>query len=292
MPDNIVLSRISIEKYRERTYRYARNLRLRNARQAVDFVNERGFIFFWPNKGIELPSLWGAVAGNRPVPNNHDDPAHITWNWKDSLLGKKRWYYAKLLCHRSTIISLDLLPNFYALSPNYGTPEEDYLIEYEGGKLSQEEKAVYETLLKHGALNTLALRKEAHLSSSGNTSRFNRALDNLQRDFRILPVGIAEAGAWHYSYIYDATHRIFPELISQAHDIKKSQAISRILESYFLSVGAARYRHIAKIFRWPKMDIQKALDGLIRDNLIQADISIEKSEKSQADWLVLNKLLS
>ena len=90
-------------------------------------------LFSWPIKGIELPSLWGAVAGNRPVPNNHDDPAHITWQWKDALLGEKKWYYARILRRRNTIISLNLLVYFYALSPNYGDPEQDFLDLYEQG---------------------------------------------------------------------------------------------------------------------------------------------------------------
>jgi len=60
--------------------------------EAIRYVNERGFIYFWPINGILLPSLWEAVSGDRPVPNEHDDPGHVTWGWKDSLLGKHVWY--------------------------------------------------------------------------------------------------------------------------------------------------------------------------------------------------------
>lgn len=283
------LSQKAIDDYRSHTYRYLTKLRLKNSRQAVNFVNERGFIFFWPNKGIELPSLWSAATGNRPVPNNHDDPGHITWNWKDEQLEKKNWYYGRILCRRNTIISLRLLPYFYALSPNYGSPEEDYLIEYQQGKLSQEEKTVYETILDKGALNTFALRKESHLRSSENTSRFNRALDNLQRDFRILPVGIADSGAWHYSFIYDATHRAFPELIKQSHPIKKSEAMQEILQTYFLSVGVAQLKDIARIFHWDKQDIQRRLKGMIQDAVIKENISIEGYPGT---WFAVSSLLS
>ena len=276
-----------IEAYREKTYRYPKRLHLGNARQAVSFANERGFIFFWPNKGLELPSLWCAVAGNRPVPNNHDDPAHITWRWKDDLLDKKRWYYARILHKRITVISLELLPYFYALSPNYGTPEEDYLIEYTQGKLSQEEKIVYETLLEHGALNSLALRKEAHLSSPENTSRFNRALDNLQKDFRILPVGIAEAGAWHYSYIYQPVHTFYPDLVDRAYPIKESQARRRILGSYFASVGAARLKDMLKLFGWQKEKLGKTLDHLVASGIVQENLILGKTPDS---WYILSEL--
>ncbi len=106
MPADRILPVKKLDHYREGTYRYSARLRISSVNQAVDFTNERGFLFFWPNKGIEMPSLWCAVAGNRSVPNDHDDPAQITWTWKDSLLGKKRWYYARILCHRNTLISL------------------------------------------------------------------------------------------------------------------------------------------------------------------------------------------
>ena len=92
---------------------------------------------------------------------DHDDPGHRTWGWKDDSLGKKYWYYAKLLRHRATFVSLDMIPNFYALSPNYGDPFQDYLMQYEEGKLTQESKLVYEALIKEGALDTLSLKKAA-----------------------------------------------------------------------------------------------------------------------------------
>ena len=116
--------------------------------QALRFVNERGFIYFWPIKGIDLPSLWMAVAGDRPVADAHDDPAHITWGWKDDALPKRIWYYAKILRRKATMISLDVVPYFYALSENYGSPEEDYLVEYEEGRLTLAAKNIYDALLK------------------------------------------------------------------------------------------------------------------------------------------------
>ena len=176
MQAEIIINSDKLRKYRDKTFCFLARNRLRNKRDAIDFVNTRGAVFFWPIKGIDFPSLWGGVAGDRNVPNNHDDPAHVTWGWKDELLGKKVWYYAKVLRQKSTIISLDLIPNFYALSPNYGDPEEDYMISYDEGVLSSEEKLVYEALLNNGAMDTLLLRKAANLSSSENTSRFNRAL--------------------------------------------------------------------------------------------------------------------
>ncbi len=152
-----------VKSYRAATYRLQQPLTSKE--QAIDYVNQRGFIFFWPINGITLPSLWAATAGDRPVADAHDDPGHVTWGWKDSVLGTHVWYYAKVLRKKATIISLELAPFFYALTENYGSPEEDYLTLYEQGRLTQEARSVYKALLDQGPLDTVALRKAARLTS-------------------------------------------------------------------------------------------------------------------------------
>src|SRR5512135_1378896 len=101
---------INLEKLKAlqaRTFRLPPYRQLLNQDDALDFVNERGFAYFWPIKGITLPSLWIATAGDRPVPNAHDDPGMVTWSWKDDALGKKIWYYGKFLRRKATVISLE-----------------------------------------------------------------------------------------------------------------------------------------------------------------------------------------
>ena len=287
MPSENSIPAARLQEYREKTFCYLPSKHLRSKQDAIDFVNERGAVFFWPIKGINFPSLWGAVAGDRPVPNNHDDPAHVTWGWKDDLLGKKVWFYAKILRQKSTIISLVLLPYFYALSPNYGNPEEDYMVSYEEGVLSSEEKLVYEALLNNRALDSLMLRKAANLSSGENTSRFNRALLLLQRDFRILPVGIAESGAWHYAFIFDAVHRQFPDLKDRAHDISEAQAQQEILRSYFLSVGSATKHDVKKLFQWTDLSIDRSLKTLVDKGFLNEGVQITDMP---GDWFTIRRL--
>ena len=62
------------------------------------------------------------------------------------------------------------------------------------------------------------------MTNQGSDSPFNRALDNLQFTFRILPIGVAEAGAWNYAFIYDLVPRHYPDLIEQAHPISEWEA--------------------------------------------------------------------
>jgi Winged helix DNA-binding domain len=267
-----------LNSYRARTFRLSPFSRVTSPKAARDFINTRGFIYFWPIKGIDLPSLWTAVAGNRVVADKHDDPGHITWRWKDNAMGKKTWYYAKILRKKATMISLDVAPYFYALSENYGSPEEDYLLAYEEGRLSQAAKQVYEALLKEGALNTIDLRGAAKLVNA-KESEFNKALDFLQTDFKILPVGIAEAGAWKYSYIYEIVPRHYPDLPERARHIGEGEARSRLMELYFNSVGAAPEGDAAKLVGWKKELITRTITVLVeKGKLIRTEHPKEKGE--------------
>jgi DNA glycosylase AlkZ-like len=274
-----------LNSHRTRTFRLPPSPRVASPKAALEYVNTRGFIYFWPIKGIDLPSLWTAVAGNRVVADKHDDPGHITWRWKDNALGKKSWYYAKVLRKRATMISLDVVPFFYALSENYGAPEEDYLLAYEEGRLSQAAKQVYEALLKEGALNTIDLRSAAKLINA-KESEFNKALEVLQSDFKILPIGVSDAGAWKYSFIYEIVTRHYPELAEKARFINETEARRKLTELYFESVGAAQERDVHKLFGWQKELTARTMASLVeKQKLVVVEHPNEKGE-----WFALIKL--
>ena len=255
------LTAARLKTYRDQTYRRIPSRRVRSIEAALDFVNERGVIYFWPIKGVELPSLWVAAAGDRPVADAHDDPGHVTWGWKDRLLGEKKWFYAKILRGRATILSLKAAPYFYALSENYGDAQ-DYLLQYEAGRMTAEAKQIYETLLAKGKLDTLSLRREARLTGKEGNTRFDRALVELQRDFKVLPVAVAEAGAWKYAYVYELVGRWFPELAAQARAIGLGEARAHLAELYLQSVGAATEMQVARLFGWRADEARRAFDKL------------------------------
>jgi len=258
-----LLTKARLDDYRKAVFHTTPGTRLASKEEAVNFVNERGFIFFWPIQNISFPSLWAAVAGDRPVADEHDDPGHITWGWKDALLGKKVWYYGRVLRKKNTFISMEYLPYFYALSPNYGDPEIDYLDEYERGLMPSETRQVYEILLQQGALDSIALRRESRLSSAASNSRFTRALEDLQTSFRILPTGVADAGTWHYAFIYDCVHRHFPTLIEDASKISTGDARRKILSAYLRSIGAASTREMIKFFHWTATEMDLTIKSLL-----------------------------
>jgi hypothetical protein len=277
-----------IQTYHNQTFHTLPGQRLQEKEQAVEWVNERGFVFFWPINGILLPSLWVAVAGDRPVADEHDDPGHITWGWKDSLLGGEAWYYAKVLRKRATMISFEFAPYFYALSENYGSPEEDYLTIYEQGRMTQESKALYEALLDEGPLDTIALRKATRMTSTSSDSRFNKALTDLQVDFKILPIAVTQSGAWRYAFAYDIVARHYPQLPQQAEAISERSARRKLAECYLRSVGAALAGDVRKLFGWRPAAVEHTLNALAEAGVIQRGVRLEGRS---GEWVVLKDLL-
>jgi len=276
-----------LKTHRTRTFGLPPSKRISSPSQALSFINARGFVYFWPIKGIDLPSLWTAVAGDRVVADKHDDPGHITWGWKDNALGKKIWYYAKILRRKATMISLDVAPYFYALSENYGSPEEDYLLAYDEGRLTQAAKQVYEALLNEGALNTIDLRRAAKLANA-KESEFNKALEVLQSDFKILPIGVSEAGAWKYSFIYEIVPRHYPNLPEEARKIGEREARAKLVELYFESVGAAQENDVNKLFGWNKELTARTITGLVEKRKLVGS----EHPKQKGKWFALSKLVS
>lgn len=273
----------SLQRYRNATFRLTPDRRVRTPDDALAFVNERGFVYFWPIKGVTLPSLWAAVAGDRPVADAHDDPGHATWRWKDESLDKRIWYYAKVLRGRATLIALDLVPTFYALSENYGEPEQDYLIHYQDGLLSHEAKLIYEKLLADGPLDTVTLRRKIRMTSKASNYPFERALIHLQRNFNILPVGVAQTGSWRYSFIYECVHRWWPELPAQARAITRRSARAKLVELHLRSVGAATAADVRKLFQWPKREVEQALEDVTETGEVTRGFEMEGE---RGEWFV------
>jgi Fic family protein len=109
----------------------------------------------------------------------------------------------------------------------------------------------------------------------------------LQRDFKILPVGVAQAGAWKYSHIYEITTRHFPDLSEQARKITESQARTKLLELYFKMVGAAQLRDATKLFGWSNEIANRTINKLVEKNLLAK----ASHPKQAGEWIVSPKLV-
>ena len=107
----------------------------------------------------------------------------------------------------------------------------------------------------HGeAFDTAAFRDAVHawFEAPGRTAAPLKpgALELLQADMKILPVGVAAAGAWKYAFIYDIVPHHYPELPEKARLIGEAEARGKLADLYFRSVGAAQPRDLQKLFGW------------------------------------------
>lgn len=258
---------------RDYCYRRTPARRVHTVDEARAFVDEVGFCHFWPIQGIELPNLFHAIAGCvRPVPLEHDDPdGSRCWGWKDDSLGQHWWYYGKLLRRRATLVSLAMLPYFWVCSP-ITDDLYDYLEEYRAGTLTFEAKQIYEALLEQGPLDTLRLRRAARLSAESATARFERALVELQVGLKVLPVGIAEVGAWRYAFVYEIVQRHFPDLPERARGITPVQARQTLVARYLDNVVAETRQMIGRVFHvfnWPPAELERTIAALRQQGLVQ-----------------------
>jgi hypothetical protein len=281
MIDLMTVTQAWVEEERCRRYRRSFERRVQTVQAARAFVGDVGFCHFWPIQGVEMPNLFHAIAGRvRSVPNEHNDPdLGKCWGWKDEALDKRWWYYGKLIRGRATLVSLDVLPLFYACSSNYGDAEHDYLEEYRDGLLSAEAKAVYEALLEDGPLHTVDLRKKARMVNESAKYRFEKALTELQAGLKVLPVGVAAAGAWHYAFVYDILPRWYADLPAQARPVTRRDAQKSLLLRHLRNVAAAARGEVFKaldVLGWTKKEFERTLESLIEEGAVR---------ETQVQWM-------
>lgn len=259
-----VITLAQAQAMRRRRYRQMPALRLRDADDIRNFVNDMGVCLLFSAQGIEMPSVYQAVAGfEKAMTPKHDDPTiSLTWNTKDQSLSKRWWYYGKFIKGKATLVSLDLLPSLYALSDNFGDAD-DYLQEYEAGTLTAEAKNIYEALLNHGPMHTIELKRKANLYGDAVKAKFDKALTELQASLKVLPTGVAEAGAWRYAFIYDIVSRWLPDQTASAREIGRSEARANILARHLTNVIFATPKELTRIFGWTVKDTASTIQHLV-----------------------------
>ncbi len=149
--------------------------------------------------------------------------------------------------------------------------------------MTAEAKWIYKALLEHGPLDTVRLREKARMSANSAKSAFERALVELQIGLKVLPIGVAEAGAWRYAFVYELFQRWFPEIPEQAREISRSTARRTLLRRYLDNVVTAERGMIDKVFRvlkWTPREVELTIAALLEEQAIQ-QISVEGLEHPQ-----------
>jgi len=258
---NSLVDLARLERRRDVIYRRTRARRVRTMEDATQFINAVGFsLLFASTQAIELPSLFEAVKGRRDAHiDDWDADADRVWTWTGDLPAARRAYYGKALAGgKPVFISLQMLPYVYVLAAPRDLNEE-----YARGRVSLEAKRVYDALYASGPMPTMALRAAAGLDRSGDTPRYHRALDELQRALVIAPVGaVKERGAWT-SRIFDLVPRWFPRQVARAQRIGTAEAQRAFVKRYMQTVVAAKAPPIARTLGLRREQVSAAVDDLI-----------------------------
>ena len=110
------------------------------------------------------------------------------------------------------------------------------------------------------------------MSGESAKSRFDRGLVELQVGLKVLPVGVAEAGAWRYAFVYEIVQRHYPDLPERARRIRRSEARRTLVSRYLDNVVAADRKMIGKVFhvlKWTPVELERAIATLLEEGTVR-----------------------
>ena len=127
------------------------------------------------------------------------------------------------------------------------------------------------------------LRREARLSSEANKPRFEKALTELQTGLKVLPVGIAPAGAWRYAFhLRDSAALVRGGARSGAEDRSGGGAgrNSRSISAQCDRIAVSRTQ--ARLFGWKSTETQQAAERLAAEGRVELDVKVTGVRELQA----------
>jgi hypothetical protein len=222
-----------IELHRDRTWRRAEDLRVESAVNAERFIEDVGFANTLTDTRRSGPSLYIAVCGRRDVslPRHvqKDEETRLTWYLKDELMRRGRVYYAKLAGGRSMFVAPALISHFAAIwMPRR---KDEPLV------LSDAAQRVLKVLRREHELATADLRAESRVTER---AAFTRALDQLQRQMKVIPQDVIYQPT--FSYIWMLAEDRFGEELRKRGDAsgvaaRRKTALREIARAYLAGAG-------------------------------------------------------
>ncbi len=281
------VSRREVEAWRDRAFRRLPQLKVGGEKTALQFVNDVGFCFTLSDFGLPVASLYVAVCGRRhprrPKHTHSDPEIGLTWDLKDRLPAKGLTYYGKLVKGKPTLVSLELLPAFFALIRD-GKGSGDYIVDYRHGRMTRAAVAVLEALHDAGPLVTPELRKAVAMRDPDRTADFDRAMAELQRGLWI--VKVEEIYDPDFYYRWDLLDNWLPAPVAASLDLPREDAVRRLVASYLRSAAASQARFLAGLLGVGVAEMESVLRSLDTDGLIRREQRIKGLPGSWVVWNV------
>ncbi len=225
-----------IETHRDHSWRRDPELRIEVELDAERFIEDVGFSAGLTDARRPGPSLYIAVCGRRDahMPRNvqKDPEARLAWNLKDELLRRGRVHYGKLRGNRSIFVSRKLLPYFNSV---FGMPGEQ-----EKSALSEPAQNILKVLRKEWEMATRDLR-----AASGITDRptFNKAIEELQRVFKVIPSDVVYEPL--FTYIWSLAEARFHVELGTV--VNREEALKEIARAYLKGGGMTLRGELARV---------------------------------------------
>jgi hypothetical protein len=224
-----------VEVHRDRWWRREPEFQIEDALTAERFIDSVGFCSAMTDARRPGPSLYIAVCGRRDahMPRNvqKDPESRLTWNIKDELARRGRVYYGKLRGNRSVFIARRLVAHFNAA---FGVTRKQ-----ESTDLSEPARNVLKVLRKEWEMASGDLRMA---SGVRDRAAFTRAIDELQRVFKIIPSEILYEPK--FTYIWSLTESRFHDEL--AAKLEREEALTEIARAYLSGAGMTLRGELAK----------------------------------------------
>ena len=249
-----------IEK-RKVKYRQTEGTHVRSEADALDFINDLGFVWLINLSDADLPSLEQANPGVywRDDYKEKTRNAAWWWAWKQTLPGRKDCYYSKVLRGRGTFISWECFPLLYAVYASVN----DYQDDYRDGILSREEKRVLDLVAAHPQIPSPDLRRKFGPIGKDVTRALDRALQHLQETFRITAAGGSLEG-WTIHNWALVGDWVAEEHLERARSLDLGDAKKGLILRFLRMSVASSVGDIAWVFRWNRREVAGLVEELMR----------------------------
>ena len=243
-----------VEVYRDRAWCREPEYVVSTALGAERFIERVGFCALMTDSRRPGPSLYIAVCGRRDahMPRNvqKDPESSLTWVLKDEVMRRGRVYYAKIAKARTFFVAPRLVPHFNAL---WGVPRRK-----EAERLSDDARAVLKVLRREWEMGTADLRSASKVA---DRARFTRALDELQRAFKVIPQEVLYE-PW-FTYIWTLAEARFPREL--AVKVGRREALREVARAFLEGAGVTLRGELAKVTGLSRPDAGLGNSALVEE---------------------------
>ena len=167
-----------------------------------------------------------------------DEETRLTWYLKDEVMRRGRVYYAKLAGGRSMFVAPRLIGHFAAV---WMPRRKD-----EPQRLSPAAQSILKVLRREHELATADLRAETGITER---AAFNRALDELQRQMKVIPQDVIYQP---FSYIWMLAEDRFPQELRKR--VPRQTALGEIARAYLAGAGMSGLGETARASGLTRVD--------------------------------------